>query len=204
MEVKIATGLQPPRRAATAAPQDEMLPNSWTPDDQQILCTYQSSTGDTHLVLVDVSTGKMKPFLETKASITNGQISSDGKWVAYASNETGEWEIYVTTFPSPAGKWQVSQGGGVEPRWSGDGREIFYIDPKGVLTAVPVRFEGTFSTGTPSSLFPVRGRAPISSTDLFTYDVSKDGQRFLVNRYVKPDHIQPLIVVLNAMAKTEK
>ena len=58
------------------------------------------------------------------ASETNGQISPDGKWVAYASNETGDWEIYVTTFPAAAGKWQVSRGGGAEPRWRGDGKAI--------------------------------------------------------------------------------
>jgi hypothetical protein len=93
--------------------------------------------------------------------------------------------------------------GGTEPRWRGDGKEIFYIDPKGVLTAVPVSTESTFSTGTPATLFPIRGRAPISNTDIFTYDVTKDGQRFLVNRYVPPEHVQPLIVVLHATAARE-
>ena len=85
-----------------------------------------------------------------------------------------------------------------------DGREIFYINPKGILTAVPVSAEGTFSAGAPSPLFAIRGRAPISSTDLFTYDIAKDGKRFLVNRYVKPDHVQPLTVVLNAAAGMKK
>jgi Tol biopolymer transport system component len=156
------------------------------------------------LVVVDMATGKMKPFVATKASETNGQFSPDGKWVSYASNETGDWEIYVTTFPGAQGKWQVSRGGGTEPRWRGDGREIFYIDPKGILTAVPVSTEGTFSAGSPSPLFPIRGRAPISSSDFFTYDAVKDGKRFLVNRYVKPDHVQPLTVVLNAAAGMKK
>ena len=100
------------------------------------------------------------------------------------------------------GKWQVSRGGGTEPRWRGDGKEIFYIGPKGALTAVEVSTEGTFSTGAASPLFQVRGRAPISSTDLFTYDVAPDGKRFLVNRYVKLDHAQPLTVVLNAATET--
>ena len=149
-----------------------------------------------------MGSGKKAPFLAGQASGTNGQISPDGKWVAYASNETGDWEVYVTTFPNPAGKWQVSRGGGTEPRWRGDGKEIFYIDPKGALTAVEVSTEGTFSTGAPSLLFQVHGRAPISSGDLFTYDVARDGKRFLVNRYVKPDHAQPLTVVLNAATET--
>jgi eukaryotic-like serine/threonine-protein kinase len=118
--------------------------------------------------------------------------------VAYASDESGNWEIYVTSFPGPAGKWQVSRGGGSEPRWRGDGKEIFYIAPSGVLTAVPVNSGGAFSTGTPSPLFQIHGRAPISSTDVFTYDLTRDGKRFLVNRYVKPEHIAPLTVLLNA------
>jgi Tol biopolymer transport system component len=202
--VKKATGLEPPREVANLPAQDDMVPNSWTPDDQQILCSYQSSAGGSHLVLVDVSDGKIKPFIATKASETNGMISPDGKWVAYASNESGEWEIYVTTFPGAQGKWQVSRGGGAEPRWQGDNKEIFYIDPKGMLISVPVSAEGLFSAGAPTRLFPIRARAPISSTDLFTYDVSKDGKRFLVNRYVKPEHIEPLTVVLNAAAGMKK
>jgi Tol biopolymer transport system component len=146
----------------------------------------------------------MTPFTSSKASETNGMISPDGKRVAYASNETGEWEIYVTTFPGTQGKWQVSRGGGVEPRWQGDGKAIYYLDPKGVLTAVPLTAQGTFSAGTPSPLFPAHGRLPVSDTDIFTYDVTKDGKHFLVNSYLKPDHVEPLTVVLNAMAGTRK
>ena len=71
-----------------------------------------------------------------------------------------------------------------------------------MLTAVPVTATAdSFSTGNPTPLFQIHGRAPISSTDIFTYDVAKDGQRFLVNRYVKPDHLTPLTVVLHATAE---
>lgn len=143
----------------------------------------------------------MVPFLATKTNETSGQISPDGRWVAYASDESGDWEIYVTSFPDAAGKWQVSRGGGTEPRWRSDGKEIFYIGPLGTLTSVPVNSEGTLSTGSPSQLFQIHGRAPISSTDLFTYDVAKDGNRFLVNRYAKPEHVQPLTLVLDAAAE---
>jgi len=118
--------------------------------------------------------------------------------VAYASDESSDSEIYVTSFPGANGKWQVSRGGGSEPRWRGDGKELFYIAPGGMLMAAPVAVESTFATGTPSPLFQIHGRAPISSTDVFTYDVTKDGKRFLVNRYVKPEHIAPLTIVLNA------
>ncbi len=146
----------------------------------------------------------MTPLLTTRGSTTNGQISPDGKWVGYASNESGDWEVYVSTFPGAAGKWQISRGGGSEPRWRGDGKEIFYMGPSGMLMAAPVDGASTFSAGTPAPLFQIHGRAPISSTDLFTYDVAKDGKRFLVNKYVRPEHVIPLTIVLQATAEPRK
>jgi dipeptidyl aminopeptidase/acylaminoacyl peptidase len=178
---------------------DDLIPNSWSVDDQQILFTRQVTSGE-YLELIPVAGGEPNRFLTSKGSESNGQISPDGKWVAYASDESGVWEIYVTSFPGAAGKWQVSRGGGTEPRWRGDGKEIFYIAPSGMLTAVPVNGETTFATGTPAPLFQIHGRAPISSTDVFTYDVAKDGKRFLVNRYVKPEHVPPLTILLNTPA----
>ena len=197
--LKKAHGLEPEKYIRKGG--GDPYPNSWTLDDQAILCSVQASAGASSLVLIPVSGKEETPFLDSpdsKTSLTNGQISPDGKWVAYASNESGDWEIYVTTFPGAVGKWQVSRGGGTEPRWRGDGKEIFYIGARGTLTAVPVSTEGTFSTGAATSLFQTRGRVPISSSDLVTYDVARDGQRFLVNRYVKPEHIQPLTILLHA------
>jgi eukaryotic-like serine/threonine-protein kinase len=106
----------------------------------------------------------------------------------------------VTTFPDAAGKWQVSREGGTEPRWRGDGKELYYIGQTGMLMAATVSSEGGFSSGTPAPLFPLRGRTHFSSTDQYTYDVTSDGQRFLVNRFVKADHPTPLTIVLNATA----
>jgi dipeptidyl aminopeptidase/acylaminoacyl peptidase len=197
--LKPATGLERERKRFTLPPSsmDDIIPNSWSLDDQQILFTHQITSGE-YLELLPAAGGEPTRFLTSKGSETNGQISPDGKWVAYASDESGVWEIYVTSFPGAAGKWQVSRGGGSEPRWRGDGKEIFYIAPSGMLMAVPVNGEGIFATGTPAPLFQVHGRAPISSTDVFTYDVAKDGKRFLVNRYVKPGHVPPLTILLNA------
>jgi Tol biopolymer transport system component len=198
--LKSATGLERERKRFTVQDSmDDIFPNSWSLDDQQIMCTHQTSSGY-YLELVPVAGGAPTRFLTSKGSETNGQISPDGKWVIYASDESGVWEIYVTSFPGAAGKWQVSRGGGTEPRWRGDGKEIFYIAPSGMLTAVPVNGETTFATGTPAPLFQIHGRAPISSTDVFTYDVAKDGKRFLVNRYVKPEHVPPLTILLNTPA----
>ncbi|MGA2357207.1 MAG: hypothetical protein ABSG02_22150, partial [Terriglobales bacterium] len=194
---KAASGLEREKSVLTGKVRsDDAIPNSWTLDGQQILCTYLAPS-HSYLVLVPSSGGRFVPLLNTKANETNGQISPDGKWVAYASDESGVWEIYVTSFPGAAGKWQVSRGGGTEARWRGDGKEIYYISASGMLTAVPVNAQSAFATGTPAPLFQVQGRAPISSTDVFTYDVAKDGKRFLVNRYVKPEHVEPLSILLN-------
>ena len=204
---KQAQGLTAPKQIfafKSGENSNDIVPNSWSLDDKQILCSYQQVATGSSLVLISVADGKSTPFLNTQASATNGQISPDGKWVAYSSNESGDWQIYVTTFPAANGKWQVSRGGGREPRWRGDGKEIFYIGARDMLTAVPVNADATFASGNPTPLFQSHGRAQISSTDLFTYDVTKDGRRFLMNRYSKPAYIAPLQIILNAAADTPK
>lgn len=199
LTIKSASGLERERRIYTTPLADDIIPNSWTLDDRQVLCTHETPSRN-YLELMPVSGGQPTRFLTDKSSQSNGQISPDGKWVAYASDESGAWEIYVTSFPGAAGKWQVSRGGGNEPRWRADGREVFYIAPNGMLMAVPVNAASLFASGTPVPLFQVHGRAPISSTDVFTYDVAKDGKRFLVNRYLKPEHVPPLTILLNVDA----
>lgn len=204
---KQAQGLAPPRQVfqfQSGTNSNDLVPNSWSSDDKQLMCSFQQITTGSALFLVNMATGEASQFNPSKASQTNGQISPDGKWVAYASNESGEWQVYVTTYPDAVGKWQISRGGGREPRWRGDGKEIFYVGPRDVLTAVLVSNDSGFSSGNPTPLFQSHGRAQISSTDLFTYDVTKDGQRFLMNRYFKPEHIAPLQVILNATAAPAK
>jgi len=198
--VKAVSGLEKEKLLYLGSAMGDLIPNSWSADDRKILFMHQAA-GGTHLELIPVTGGNPVPFLSGPGSQVNGMISPDGKWVAYASDESGTWEIYVTTFPGAAGKWQVSRGGGTEPRWRGDGKEIFYIGTKGMLSAVPVHTEATFSTGTPVALFQIRGRAAISSTDVFSYDVAKDGKRILVNRYVKPEHVPPLTLMQHAAAE---
>jgi Tol biopolymer transport system component len=193
---KRASGVEREKALVQSNPVNDYVPNSWSPDGQQILCTIQEPSHYS-LVLVPAGGGHEVPFLTAKNNQTNGQISSDGKWVAYVSDESGNWEVYVTSFPGAAGKWQVSRGGGGEPRWRADGQEVFYMSPSGILMAVPVSNDNGFSTGAPVPLFQIHGRAPISSTDAFTYDVTKDGKRFLVNRYVSPEHVAPLTILLN-------
>jgi eukaryotic-like serine/threonine-protein kinase len=198
--VKRSNGLEREKSLYSSPAAQDVNPNSWSPDDQQILCTVQSLIGG-RLEMIPATGGAAVPFLSSNSNETNGQFSPDGKWVAYASDQSGNWEIYVTTYPGRVGKWQISHDGGREPRWSRDGKEIFFLGPKGMLMVAPVGTENGFSTGAPTALFQIRGRAQISSTDLFTYDVSKDGSRLLVNRYVKPDHPTPLTIILHSNAK---
>src|SRR5437879_12174143 len=104
--------------------------------------------------------------------------------MAYASNETGTWEVYVSPFPSGNGKWQVSSSGGQEPKWRQDGKELFYLSPEGNVMAVTVTTGTSFAAGSPVALFQAHQRQPISSLDVFSYDVSGDGQKVLINTKV--------------------
>jgi eukaryotic-like serine/threonine-protein kinase len=108
-------------------------------------------------------------------------LSPDGKWLAYASNESGRYEVYVRPYPDVnAGRWQLSQAGGLTPVWSRNGRELFYLDGAGMLVSVAVLPDATFKLGTQTPLFNTSGYAS-NAVSLF-YDVSPDGQRFLLLR----------------------
>ena len=206
-EVKVITGLEKEnivaaRPAETLTIGGNVYPMSWSPDGKHLL-TRNEGVGQEapYLVLFKVGEQKTLPLLASKSDQGSAQVSPDGKWLAYATDESGAWNIYVTTFPGGVGKWQVSTGGGTEPRWRGDSKEIFYLGAENVLTAVSVRAGSTFSSGTPQPLFRAHPRPPISNTDVFSYDVTKDGSRFIVNRYLKPAPLPPLEILLNATAQ---
>jgi len=202
LQLKSTSGLDSER---TLVPlpnrQSIVVPDSWSPDGKSLVVHVISGAVEpSRLFLVNVGEPKLARLLATNSNESTGQISPDGKWLAYASDESGEWNVYVTTFPGAAGKWQVSVDGGTEPRWRGDGKELFYLDAKNTLTAIAVEGGSTFASGPPQPLFRVRGRAPISNTDVYSYDVTKDGMRFIVNKYVKPSSVPPLDIFLNATA----
>jgi serine/threonine protein kinase/Tol biopolymer transport system component len=145
-----------------------------------------------------------KPLLQVKWTVRNAQFSPDGRWMVYASNETGSMEIYVSPFPSGNGKWQVSSAGGEEPRWRQDGRELFYLSADGKMMAVPVKTDASFEAGSPVALFQTHRRQPVSSQDVFSYDVSGDGQRFLIITKMDEANAAPLSVLLNWSSEMEK
>ena len=146
-----------------------------------------------------------KPLLQAKWTVRNAEFSPDGRWMAYASNETGSWEIYVSPFPNANGKWQVSNAGGQEPRWRQDGKELFYLSAEGKLMTVAVAPGASFKAGSPVALFQTtHRRQPVSAQDRFSYDVSGDGQRFLINTRVDETSAAPLAIQLNWASEIEK
>ena len=145
-----------------------------------------------------------KPLLQEKWTARSAQFSPDGRWIAYAANETGNMEIYVSSFPNSNGKWQVSTAGGQEPRWRGDGKELFYLSAEGKMMAVPIKTGASFEAGSPVALFQTHRRAPVSAQDFFSYDVTADGQRFLVITKVNEANPAPLSILLNWSSELEK
>jgi eukaryotic-like serine/threonine-protein kinase len=173
--------------------------NDWSKDGKYILYAR-----DADLWFATIPELKTTLFLKAPSVARNGQFSPDGKWVAYASNETGRWEIYVTSFPEARGKWQVSTGGGEQPRWRGDGKELFYLSSDAKMMAAPVTTGSNFDAGTPVALFQATPREPVPLYDLFAYDVTRDGQRFLILTQLKQAETSPMSIVLNWTAKLNK
>jgi len=175
------------------------FPNDWSRDGKYILYAR-----DPDLWFATIPKLKTTLFLKAPSIVRNGQFSPDGRWVAYESNETGRWEIYVTSFPEARGKWQVSTGGGEQPRWRGDGKELFYLSSDAKMMAAPVTTGANFDAGTPVALFQATPREPVPLYDLFAYDVTRDGQRFLILTQVKRAETTPMSIVLNWTAKLNK
>jgi hypothetical protein len=167
---------------------------NWTDDNSYIIYTGSDPLTKLDLWTLSVADRKPIPFLQTPFNEMHGQVSPDGRWVAYASDESGAWEVYVQTFPAPGAKRTISVGGGAEPQWRRDGRELYYLAPDGTLMAVALSTSGDiFDAGRPVPLF--RARIP---ADIITfrnhYAASRDGQRFLVDA---ADDNEPINVVVN-------
>jgi Tol biopolymer transport system component len=127
---------------------------------------------------------KAAPYFTSPFNITQGQFSpgpaNAPRWVAYTSNESGQSQIYVQSFPAGAGRFPISSNGGVQPRWSSDGKELFYLSLDGKLMAVDVETAPTFEHRAPRVLFqtPIEGRGPAFAL-VFGYDLAPDAKRFL-------------------------
>ena len=185
-------------------------PHSFSPDGRNLVVqeAVPGSSIDLHLIAMDSllagkpATGKMetRPLFQTAAAEAAGEISPDGRWIAYYSNSSARNEVYVRAFPKveSGGQWPISTAGGTRPAWSRNGRELFYLDLNGAMMVVPVQTTPTFSAGKPRKLFDATWWTAQSGR---TYDVSADGQRFLAIKDPSSDgetaSLQTFTVVLN-------
>ena len=173
-------------------------PTSWSADGRFLLYNSTESTprtGNDLWVMPLFGDRKPRAFLQTAFLETRAQFGPDGRWVAYQSNESGRNEVYVAPFPGPGGKWQVSTAGGGSPRWRRDGTELFYVALDGKLMAAAVSSRGsTFDVGAVRALFNGRMRDQLLG---IPYDVTADGQRFLVNTLVEQTAPSSITLVVN-------
>jgi eukaryotic-like serine/threonine-protein kinase len=169
------------------------FPHSWSPDGQMlafievnpatgrdiwVLRMSAPSSGSGQGPSPDSGQGrKAQPFLRTPFDETEPRFSPDGRWLTYISDESGRYEVYVQPFPGPGGKWQISTEGGIEPVWNPNGRELFYRSGDKMM-AVEIATLPGFAAGTPRMLF--EGRYDLAPVPTVNYDVSPDGQRFLM------------------------
>jgi serine/threonine protein kinase len=176
--------------------------SDWSPDGRYVIGSVpQQTTGD-DLWLTPLS-GDKKPFkfLGPPSDQLHANFSPDGRFVAYTSNESGRFQVYVQTFPLSDRKWQVSTDGGYEPRWRGDGREIYYLSEDRKLMAVAVGAGPSFAV--PKMLFQTR--VPEGVTSRRTHYVpSRDGQRFLVNTQTGDLLPNPITVIFNWQTELRK
>jgi Tol biopolymer transport system component len=193
-------GVDAPVQMTSVEDSEWQQPYSFTADGS-LLLFQQSEQGVNHdiWVLPLAEGADPWPFLATPAEEAHPAISPDGRWLAYVSDVSGREEVYLTDFPDGRNRWLVSAGGGTDPAWAPGGRELFYlqsIESEVALFAVSVDSRGEIELGRPEELF----RGPFTMPMIFgrSYDVSPDGQRFLmVRRPEQSRALESLTVVLN-------
>jgi len=186
---------------AAQLPTNNVVPTDWSPDARNIIFSVSAPDSGYDLWLLSVAGGaKPQRLIGSPGDQFHGNFSPDGRLVAYTSNESGRFEVYVETFPRSDRKWPVSTNGGYEPRWRADGHEIYFLSDDRKLMAVPVGAGPSF--GIPRPLFQTRIAAGV--TPMRTHYVpSRDGQRFLVN--LGTDAVaSPITVMLNWTATLKK
>ncbi|MGH9255514.1 MAG: protein kinase domain-containing protein [Vicinamibacterales bacterium] len=190
----------------------DKAPVDWSPDGRVLLFAAQDPKTASDLWALPL-TADRKPFpvVQTGFDEIEGQFSPDGRWLAYASNESGRYEIYVRPFADDGGKWQVSTGGGTQPRWRPDGEELFYIAPDNRMMAVPLGLAAdgrSVEAGAPAALFPTRlvtgANVAVGGFNARAqYAVARDG-RFLMTVTADDAVASPITIVQNWDAALKK
>ena len=174
----------------------ELNPNSWSPDGKALVFDRYNEKDHRDLWVLPLgSPQSAKPLVEGAAETWNGAVSPNGRWLAYQPDESGRYEVYVRDFPGPGSKRQVSRDGGTEPRWSADGKELFYPSINGErLMVAAVETDSGFKAGMPGVLF--EGFLRSATSDRCSYAVSPDGQRFYM---IKPSAKQARPTQINVV-----
>jgi len=181
---KVSSGLEPEERIPLTLGGPTFLPSDWSPDGGSVLLTALSPGTGADILVYSFADGTATAFLATEGDEDSARFSPDGRFVAYASSESGQREIYVQAFPGRGGKWQVSRGGGLLPVWRGDGRELFFQSDGKLMVAAIDTAEG-FRAEPPVPLFDYV--AVVNTDGYYTYDVSSDGERILLFSPEEPD-----------------
>jgi Tol biopolymer transport system component len=189
-------------RRAVGGEDEELLSNSneskfarqWLKDGSLLFASRVPGTSYlTALYRLPLSGGRKPALLLKPESEKSSHATSNGRWVAYESDETGRWEVYVAAFPTFTEKRQVSSGGGCQALWRKDGKELFYLSLDGKLMSVEVRRGAGIETGAPRVLFAVLPRV---DARLEQYCVTRDGQRFIFSDPIE-EPSRSFTVVLN-------
>jgi len=180
----------------------DKVPTDWSSDGRYLLFEARGDPKTQSDVWALPLSGDRKPIpvLQTPFREVEAVFSPDGRWIAYNSDESGRSEVYVAPFPGPGRKWQVSASGGTLPRWFGTGGEIFFDGPGERIMAAEVSAGGgTFQVGRTQPLFEIRPQRPGN-----IFDVTPDGQRFLVNTATQAQTSAPMTLVVNWPAELKK
>jgi len=183
---------------------ENKVPLSWSRDGRYLLYGVQHQKTGVDLWVVQFEGHRQFPFVESEFREDQAQFSPDGRWVAYVSDATNAQEVYVRPFPPAAnsGQWMISSGGGSQPRWRGDGKELFYLSGQRIMS-VDVSTSPAFHAGVPKMLFDAAvGQATTMSPH--EWDAAADGKRFLINTTSTGNEASPINVVLNWEAGLRK
>ena len=167
----------------------------FSPDGRFLSYTH---TGKSFEMWILPLTGDRRPyrFYPSESMQFHGLFSPDGKWIAYTSDETGDFEVYVQPFPATGEKWKVSAQGGGQPRWRRDGKEMFYRTGDGRMMAVSLKIAPGFAPGVPRMLFQ-SSADPLFPNFGIPYTLAADGQRFLVNAAMDDSRASPITIITN-------
>lgn len=199
-------------RASSGAESEELLLGSnffklasdWSRDGRFIAYTVTDLKAIEDIWILPMDDKRIPfVFLQTEFNELRAAFSPDGRWIAYQSDESGRFEVYIRPFPGPGGKWQVSTGGGTRPRWRSDGKELFFYRGDGTILAAQIKLgPASIDADSERTLFKIVAHGGGVVRDI--YDVTGDGQRFLVAGPEDANSSSPFSLVVNWQAEVKK